>query len=69
MLLAISPNERSLCVSLRRHLAKVSREQVRQATSEENRGAELIKELSEEMLKDIDSGKVKYYKDLQHESP
>ena len=67
VLLAHSPNERSLWVSLRGHLVKVSREQVRRATSEENLGAELIKELSEEMVKDINHGKIKNFTDIQHE--
>ena len=67
VLLAESPNERSLWVSLRGHLVKVSREQVRRATSEENLGAELIKELSSEMLRDINAGKVQRFQDLQGE--
>jgi len=67
VLLAISPNERSMWVSLRGHLLKVSREHLRPATAEEHLGAELIKELSAEMLKDIKDGKVRQFHDLTQE--
>ena len=45
----------------------MSREQVRHATSEENLGAELMKELSREMVQDIHDGRIKNYHDLQEE--
>ena len=67
VLLAISPSEKSLWVSLRGHLLKVSREHLRSATAEEHLGAELIKELSSEMLKDIKDGKVRHFHDLTEE--
>ena len=67
VLLAISPSEKSMWVSLRGHLMKVSREHLRSATSEEHLCAELIKELSAEMLKDIQSGRIRQYHDLTNE--
>ena len=67
VLLAISPSEKSMWVSLRGHLLKVSREHLRSATAEEHLGAELIKELSAEMLKDIKDGKIRQFHDLTKE--
>ena len=67
VLLAISPTERSMWVSLRGFLLKVSREHLRPATVEEHLGAELIRELSAEMLKDIHSGKIRQFHDLTNE--
>lgn len=64
VVLAISPNERSLWISLRGQLLKTSREQTRPATSEEHLGAELIKELSSEILQDIQAGRVKHFHDI-----
>ena len=40
------PSDNSLWISLKGHLVKASREQVRPATAEEHLGAELIQELS-----------------------
>ena len=67
VLLATSPNERSMWVPLRGHLLKVSREHLRPATAEEHFGAELIKELSAEMLEDIKDSKVRQFHDLTQE--
>ena len=50
-------NGKSLWVSLRGYLVKASREQIRHATSEESLGAELVKNLSQDMLQDLESGK------------
>ena len=67
VLLVSSPSERSLWVSLRGQLLKVSREHLRPATSEEHLGAELIRELSAEMISDIKSGKIQHFHDLTQE--
>ena len=64
VVLAISPNDRSLWISLRGQLLKTSREQTRPATTEEHLGAELIKELSSEILQDIQAGRVKHFHDI-----
>ena len=46
---------------------KASREQVRAATSEESLGAELSHVLSAELLQDIETGKIKNYRDVEQE--
>ena len=66
-ILAESPNSNLLWISLRGHLVKASREQVRPATAEEHLGAELSQELSQEMIKDIHTGKVNHYHDIEQE--
>ena len=60
-------NGKSLWVSLRGYLVKASREQIRHATSEESLGAELVKNLSQDMLQDLESGKLRNYKDVEGE--
>lgn len=67
VLLVSSPSDRSLWVSLRGQLLKVSREHLRPATSEEHLGAELIRELSAEMISEIKSGKIQHFHDLTQE--
>ena len=67
VLLVSSPSERSLWVSLRGQLLKVSREHLRPATSEEHLGAELVRELSAEMISDIKTGKIQHFHDLTDE--
>ena len=60
-------NGRSLWVSLRGYLVKASKEQIRHATSEESLGAELVKNLSQDMLRDLESGRLRNYKDVEDE--
>ncbi|CAJ1399663.1 unnamed protein product [Effrenium voratum] len=65
VVVAISENNRSLWVSLRGYLLKVSKEHLRHATSEESLGVELIKVLSAEMLEGLESGNIRHYRDLE----
>ena len=65
----ITENGRSLWISLRGYLLKASREQTRLATSEENFGVELRKVLTQELLEDIESGRIRHYRDIQGEEP
>ena len=58
---------KSLWISLRGYLVKASREQVRAATAEEPLGAELSHVLSAELLQDIETGKIKNYRDVEGE--
>ena len=58
---------KSLWISLRGYLVKASREQVRGATAEESLGAELSHVLSAELLQDIETGKIKNYRDVEGE--
>ena len=67
IVIAESQNGRSLWISLRGHLVKAAREQVRQAGSEERLGAEVRKVISSEMLEKLESGKLKHYSDVEHE--
>ena len=67
LLVAESENGRSLWVSVRGYLVKASREQVRRATSEESLGAEMAQMLSAGLLEDLESGRVKNYKDVTEE--
>ena len=67
VVVAESSNGRSLWVSLRGYLIKSAREQVRQATTEEHLGAELIKVISQEMLESLESGKMKNFRDIEGE--
>ncbi|CAJ1416610.1 unnamed protein product [Effrenium voratum] len=67
VIIAENANGKSLWISLRNHLIKASREQVRNATSEEHLGAELIRELSKEMVDDIHQGKIRHYHDIESE--
>ena len=67
IVVAESENQRSLWISVRGYLVKASREQVRRATSEESLGAELIKVLSNELLEGLETGRLKNYKDVEHE--
>ena len=60
-------NGRSLWVSLRGYLIKASREQVRQATNEEHLGAELVKVMSGELLEQLESGKLRHFRDIRDE--
>ena len=68
VVVAISENNRSLWVSLRGYLLKVSKEHLRHATSEESLGVELIKVLSAEMLEGLESGNIRHYRDLEEEA-
>ena len=68
VVVAISENNRSLWVSLRGYLLKVSKEHLRRATSEESLGVELIKVLSAEMLEGLESGNIRHYRDLEEEA-
>ena len=54
-------------VSMRGFLMKVAIAQTRKATSEESLGAELVRHLSEQMLEDLESNAVKYYRDVEGE--
>ena len=67
VIIAENANGKSLWISLRNHLIKASREQARNATSEEHLGAELIRELSKEMVDDIHQGKIRHYHDIESE--
>ncbi|CAE7633607.1 unnamed protein product [Symbiodinium necroappetens] len=67
VVIAQAKNERSLWISLRGFLVKAAKEQVRKATAEESLGVELVKVLSQEMLENVESGKIRNYQDLQHE--
>ena len=67
ILVAESNNQRSLWVSVRGYLVKASREQVRRATSEESLGADLVKVLSAELLENLESGRLKNFKDIEQE--
>ena len=67
IVVAESDNQRSLWISVRGYLIKASREQVRRATSEESLGVELIKVLSAELLKDIENGRLKNYRDIENQ--
>ena len=69
VLLAESPTGNSLWVTMRGRLFKVSREQVRNATAEEHLGAELIQELSKDMLEDLKVGKNHSFTDVEPEGP
>ena len=69
VIVAISPNQRTMWVSLRGSLLKVPKEHVRPTTGEEDLGRVLAKELSLEMIKDIKSGKLSRYHDLSEELP
>ena len=64
VIVAVSPNQRTMWISLRGALLKVSREHVRPTTTEEDLGRALCKELSLEMLKDIKHGRLSRYHDL-----
>ena len=68
VVVAISENNRSLWVSLRGYLLKVSKEHLRHATSEESLGVELIKVLSAEMLEGLESGNIRHYRGLEEEA-
>ncbi|CAJ1392757.1 unnamed protein product [Effrenium voratum] len=68
VVVAISENNRSLWVSLRGYLLKVSKEHLRHATSEESLGVELIKVLSAEMSEGLESGNIRHYRDLEEEA-
>ena len=67
VLVQVTDNGRSVWISLRGYLLKASREQTRLATNEENFGAELRKVLTRELLEDLESGKVRHYRDIQNE--
>ena len=63
----IADSNNSLWISLRGYLVKASREQVRVATSEESIGAELVAQLSAEMLEALEKGTLRNYRDLAEE--
>ena len=65
--LVIAIDKSGLWVSMKGHLWKCSREQVRRATAEENLGAELVLELSKELLEDISRGHKRTYRDISDE--
>lgn len=67
VLLAESPNGRSWWVSVRGRLWKVSREQLRTATPEEELGAELVFQLSREMLEKLNRPGANAYQDVTRE--
>ncbi|CAE7943636.1 unnamed protein product [Symbiodinium sp. KB8] len=65
----ITENGRSLWISLRGYLLKTSKEQIRQATSEESFGVELRQILDRGLLEDLENGRVRNYRDVQGEGP
>ena len=52
---------------MRGYLIKASKGQTRKATSEESLGAELVRHLSAQMLEDLESNAVKFYRDVEGE--
>ena len=52
---------------MRGYLIKASKGQTRKATSEESLGAELVRQLSAQMLEDLESNAVKFYRDVEGE--
>ncbi len=63
----LTESSNSLWISLRGYLIKASREQVRAATGEESLGAELVAQLSAEMLEALEKGTIRNYKDVENE--
>ncbi len=63
----LTESSNSLWISLRGYLIKASREQVRTATGEESLGAELVAQLSAEMLEALEKGTIRNYKDVENE--
>ena len=69
MVVQVTENGRTVWASLRGYLLKASREQVRLANHEENLGAELVKVMAQEFFDDLETGRIKHYKDVQEEGP
>ena len=69
VLISMDTNNRSAWVSMRGRLWKVSREQLRRATPEEELGAELVVELSKEMLEKVHQPGQIVYQDITAENP
>ena len=67
VIIQVTENGRSLWISLRGYLLKTSREQVRQATTEESFGVELRQVLDQGLLEDMENGRVRNYRDVQEE--
>lgn len=67
VLIAESPSNRSWWISMRGRLWKAGREQIRLATSEEQLGAELVTELSKEMLDKLQTPGQIAYQDVSGE--
>eukprot|EP00435_Cladocopium_sp_Y103_P008346 s2034_g2.t1 len=65
----VAQKDETLWISMRGFLMKVSKAQTRRATSEESLGAELVRHLSAQMLEDLESNTVKYYRDVEGEGP
>ena len=63
----IAQKDDTMWVSMRGYLMKASKAQTRKATSEESRGAELVRHLSAAMLEDLEKDKVKLYRDIAGE--
>ena len=63
----IAQKDETVWVSMRGYLMKASKAQTRKATSEESRGAELVRHLSAAMLEDLESDKVKLFRDVADE--
>ena len=69
VLLAQDPSGNSWWVSMRGRLWKASREQIRSATPEEELGAELVAELSKDMLEKLNSPGQLAFQDVSQEAP
>ena len=69
VVIQVTDNGRSLWISLRGYLMKASREQTRLATGEESFGVELQRILSRELLDDLESNRIKHYRDVREEGP
>eukprot|EP00435_Cladocopium_sp_Y103_P023371 s61_g5.t1 len=63
----VAQKDDTVWVSMRGYLMKASKAQTRKATSEESLGAELVKHLSAQMLEDLESNKVKFFRDVEDE--
>lgn len=63
----IADSNNTLWISLRGYLVKAAKEQVRVATSEESLGAELVAQLSAEMLEALEKGTLRNYRDVADE--
>ena len=63
----VAQKDDTVWVSMRGYLIKASKGQTRKATSEESLGAELVRHLSAQMLEDLESNAVKFYRDVEGE--
>jgi len=68
VLIAETETHRSWWISMRGRLWKASREQIRIATAEEQLGAELVTELSKDMLEKVERQGQLAYQDITHEN-